>query len=350
MNNSNDNASLWKSVSLDVNCSIREAIEAINKGAIQIGLIVDKSSRRLEGLITDSDIRKGLLKGFDLDESVRRIMNPNPLVVSESLSPKAAKDLMRLNHCFHLPIVDTDGLLVGLHIAEQLDTSKDRSETLVIMAGGRGKRLMPLTNTVPKPMLEVRGKPMLENVIDRARGDGFKKIVISVNYKAEVIKEYFKDGEQFGVDIEYIQEHVPLGTAGALSLLSKRHSKQLIVVTNSDLVTDVSMGEILDQAHRSCVDGLMAVRIQEWQSPFGVVTSSNRRIIEIREKPVYSCQVNAGIYVLGPELHRLLEVNSYCDMPDLFTRGVQRGLRLEVYPILECWTDVGIPEEYEAIR
>ena len=340
----------WKSVVIGEDSSIRTAIDVINKGGLQLAIIVNLNGGFLRGLITDSDLRKGLLKGFSLDDKVKKIMNPNPFVVSQEIEEEASKEIMRLNHFFHLPIVTDDGRVVGLHVAEQLGRRKTRHERLVIMAGGRGKRLMPLTTDTPKPMLPVRGKPMLEHLITRAHANGFNKIILSVNYKADKIKDYFGDGEKFGVSIEYIHEDSPLGTAGALSLLPTAIRIEPIVVTNADLVTDASFGEMVELVNRDNLDGLMAVRVQEWQSPFGIVESKGKKIVSIKEKPSFQFQVNAGIYVVGQKLISLLEHNMYCDMPELFERGIAQGLDLDIYPLHETWMDIGRLDEYEAAQ
>ena len=197
-------------------------------------------------------------------------MNASPLVVSPDLGEAEANQIMLLNHFFHLPVVNANGKLVGLHVADQLRSREPRSETLVIMAGGRGKRLMPLTADTPKPMLPVNGRPILDHILERVKMEGFRKIVISVNYLSHVITEHFGDGSSHGVEITYLHEGKALGTAGALSALPKSHLNEHIVVTNADLITNLSYSDMLNQGRAEEIDGLMAVRVQEWQSPFGL--------------------------------------------------------------------------------
>ena len=337
----------WAAITLREADSFAAALELMNRGGYQLAL-VRRADGRLAGMVTDSDIRKALLRGITLEQPVAAVMNASPLVVSPQLGEAEAHQLMLLNHFFHLPVVDASGQLVGLHVAEQLRSPEQRSETLVIMAGGRGQRLMPLTATIPKPMLPLQGRPILEHIIERAKLEGFRQVVISVNYLAETITSHFGDGSSHGLQIDYLQELKPLGTAGALAALPAAFRAEPVVVTNGDVITDVAYGDLLSQARRDSVDGLMAVRLQEWQNPFGVVRSEGNRLLGMEEKPVYRHQVNAGMYVLGPAMLEILEPDAYCDMPDLFSRGLEQGLNLQVFPLHESWLDIGRPVDYQA--
>lgn len=337
----------WAAITLGEADSFAAALELMNRGGYQLAL-VRRADGRLAGMVTDSDIRKALLRGITLEQPVAAVMNASPLVVSPQLGEAEAHQLMLLNHFFHLPVVDASGQLVGLHVAEQLRSPEQRSETLVIMAGGRGQRLMPLTATIPKPMLPLQGRPILEHIIERAKLEGFRQVVISVNYLAEVITEHFGDGSCHGVAIHYLQERQPLGTAGALAALPASLRQEPVVVTNADVITDVAFSDLLSQTRREAADGLMAVRLQEWQNPFGVVRSEGNRLLGLEEKPVYRHQVNAGMYVLAPALLDLLQPEAYCDMPDLFSRGLEQGLNLQVFPLHESWLDIGRPADYQS--
>lgn len=337
----------WTAITLGEGDSFETALNLMNRGGYQLAL-VRTADGRMAGMVTDSDIRKALLRGITLEQPVAAVMNAAPLVVSPELGEAEAHQLMLLNHFFHLPVVDKTGQLVGLHVAEQLRCPEQRSETLVIMAGGRGQRLMPLTANTPKPMLPLQGRPILEHIIERAKLEGFRQVVISVNYLAEVITKHFGDGSGHGVSIHYLREQKPLGTAGALAALPSSLRQKPVVVTNSDVITDVSYADLLSQALREGADGLMAVRLQEWQNPFGVVRSEGNRLLGLEEKPMYRHQVNAGMYVLTSALLDLLQPDTYCDMPDLFSRGVAIGLNLQVFPLHESWLDIGRPADYQA--
>jgi len=337
----------WEAITLGEADTFAAALELMTRGGYQLAL-VRCANGRLAGMVTDSDIRKALLRRITLEQPVAEVMNPSPLVVSPELGEAEAHELMMLNHFFHLPVVDSSGQLVGLHVAEQLCSPEQRSETLVIMAGGRGQRLMPLTATTPKPMLPLKGRPILEHIIERAKLQGFHQLVISVNYLAEVITEHFGDGSSYGVTIHYLHEQEPLGTAGALAALPSNLRQEPVVVTNADVITDVDYGDLLSEARREGVDGLMAVRLQEWQSPFGVVRAEGNRLLGLEEKPVYRQQVNAGMYVLSPTLLELLQPETYCDMPNLFIHGVEKGLNINVFPLHESWLDIGRRSDYKA--
>ena len=336
----------WQSITIDANSQFSQALEVINEGGYQLCLVRNQKGYLL-GMVTDSDIRKALLKGLALDASVESIMNKAPLIVSPELGENEAHQLMLVNHFFHLPVVDSQGILVGLHVTEQLQNITKRDETLVIMAGGRGKRLMPLTEHCPKPMLPLNGKPILEHLITRAKTDGFWKIIISVNYLSDQIINHFQNGASFDVQINYIHENKPLGTAGSLSLLDKETLQHPIIVTNGDVLTDVSYSDLIASLYGNESDGVMAVRLQEWQNPFGVVRSEGSRLIDLEEKPTYRHQVNAGIYALKPKLISLLTKNNYCDMTDLFSLGIEKNLNLNVFPLHESWLDIGRHSDYE---
>ena len=324
--------------------TFREAVEAINLGGYQLAIVVN-AQMMIQGIVTDSDVRRCILKDVGLDQNVSAVMNKSPFIVSPELGESDAHQLMMLNNFLHLPVVDKNNVIVGLHIAEQLQYQEEREEVLVIMAGGKGKRLLPLTQELPKPMLPIRGKPILEHIIEKARLDGFRRIVISVNYLADIIVEHFGIGEGFGVDISYIRESKPLGTAGALGQLPPCAKERPVVVTNADLITELSYGELLNQAYTDKVDGLMAVRTEIWESPFGVVETMGSQLIGIEEKPTYRQKINAGIYVLTPRLLDLLRINEYCDMTDLFKTGLNNGFKLGVFALHENWIDVGRPDD-----
>ena len=335
----------WSKLVLRETDSFSNALEVMDRGGYQLALVLDNDGKLL-GMVTDSDVRKALLRGIEINNQVAEVMNTSPLVVSAELGDQQANQLMLINHFFHLPVVDNDGKLIALHVAEQFRSLVQRSEALVIMAGGRGKRLMPLTENTPKPMLPLQGRPILEHIIERAKLEGFKRIAISVNYLASVITDYFGDGSRHGVCIEYLHEDQPLGTAGALAYLPEDLKDNYVIVTNADVITDVAYGDILNQTIRDSSDGTMAVRMQEWQNPFGVVHSIGKRLTRLEEKPVTRHQVNAGIYAIGPRLLNLLEAGDYCDMPELFLKGIKKNLDLNIFPLHESWLDIGRHEDY----
>ena len=339
-------SSEWKNSIVGPNICLREALNVIEKSGYQIAIVAGKNGL-LKGIVTDSDIRKGLLRGISLSDKITLVMNTEPTVVNAEFDIYNAKALMKLNHFFHLPIVDGEGRIIGLHVADNLQRIEDRKECVVIMAGGKGKRLLPLTENIPKPMLPIQGMPMLEHIIMKLQREGFRDVRISINYLGNMIKDHFGDGRRFGVDIRYLEENSPLGTAGVLANLKDEEVNYPILVTNGDVITDIKYHDMLNYALTKDSDGLMAVRTEEWMNPFAVVESSNNRLVGLVEKPIQRNQVNAGIYCVGKKLIGLLKKGKYCDMPDLFVQGLSNNLDLNIYPLHEYWLDVGRPEDYE---
>jgi len=339
----------WEHLLIEEEATFEMALKVISNGGYQIAL-VRETNGKLAGMITDSDVRKALLRGISLEGPICSVMNRSPLVVSPEIRETEAQQLMQLNHYLHMPVVDGKGKLVGLHVAQVFRTNQWRKETLVIMAGGRGKRLMPLTEKLPKPMLQIQGRPMLEHIIEHARNDGFQNIVLSVNYLSHVIKDYFGDGSKCSVNITYVEEQCPLGTAGSLTLLPDDRRSEKIVVTNGDLITTVSYAEMVEHASINRVDGLMGIRRQTWQCPFGVIKSQGNKLVEIKEKPVIEQNVNAGIYVINKAILEILEEDTYSDMTDLFTTALENGMNIEVFPLHEQWNDIGRLEDYNKIN
>jgi dTDP-glucose pyrophosphorylase len=325
--------------------SVQQAIRNMNESGAQISLVVAEDGKLL-GTITDGDIRRGLLGGLNLQSCIEPIIHRDALVVPREMGHDTVLQLMRANRIHQLPIVDEARRVVGLHLLDDLIAPKARTNIMVIMAGGRGTRLRPHTENCPKPLLKVGGKPMLEQIIERARGDGFVNFVIALHYLGHMIEEYFGDGSEWGVNIEYLQESAPLGTVGALGLLKNRPTEAFLV-SNGDILTDIHYRELLDFHLRHQASATMAVRLHEWQQPFGVVQTRGVDIIGFEEKPVILSHVNAGIYALQPSALDLLPPGEPCDMPVLFQRLQDSGARTIVYPMHEPWMDVGRPKDLE---
>ncbi len=332
----------WLRAALPFNSNIAEAIRVLNQASTKIVLVLD--GEVLVGTVSDGDIRRSLLKGFDLNSSISNIVNKNPLVVTPEMSRDMVMQLMIANKIHQIPVLDSNRRVLGLHLWDEISLATPRSNMLVIMVGGLGTRLHPFTNHCPKPMLEIAGKPMLEHIILRAKRDGFNHFVLAVHHLAHMIEDYFKDGESLGVQIDYLREESPLGTAGALSLI-KGIPKSPFLVTNGDVITDINYGQLIDFHARHSASATMAVRIHEWQNPFGVVQLDGTKIVGFEEKPTIRSYINAGVYVLSPEALDLLVVGARCDMPSLFER-LQKNNQLTVaYPMHEPWLDVGRPDD-----
>ena len=298
----------------------------------------------LEGTISDGDIRRGLLKGLDLSSPIASVIHRNALVVTPEMGREVVLQLMGANKIQQIPIVNDSRQVVGVHLWDEITTVPARPNLMIIMAGGMGTRLRPFTETCPKPLLPIAGKPMLEHIIERAKLEGFSHFVLAVHYLGHMIKSHFGDGEKLGVQIDYLNEKSPLGTAGALGLLSPRPTVPF-VVTNGDVITDIRYAELLDFHVRHQAMATMAVRMHEWQHPFGVVQTRGIEIIGFEEKPVARSHINAGVYALNPDALNLLTTDVRCDMPALFERLQEQSKRTVAYPMHEPWLDVGRPDD-----
>jgi dTDP-glucose pyrophosphorylase len=337
---------VWQRAMLPDSSTIGQAIGNLDQMAVKIVLIVNASGV-LQGTISDGDIRRGLLKGLGLGSPITNVIHRNALVVSPDMSPEIVMKLMVANKIQQVPVVDEQHRVVGLHRWDEITTPPSRPNLMVIMAGGMGKRLRPHTENCPKPLLPVAGKPMLEHIIDRAKLEGFSHFVIAVHYLGHMIEEHFGHGERMGVQIDYLREQSPLGTAGALGLLNPLPEAPF-VVTNGDVMTDIRYGALLDFHVRHAAAATMAVRMHEWQHPFGVVQMQGVEIIGFEEKPIARSHINAGVYALDPKALSVLTSDVRCDMPTLFERLHAKSQRTVAYPMHEPWLDVGRPDDLVA--
>jgi dTDP-glucose pyrophosphorylase len=335
----------WRKTILSANATVREVIDCMNISSLRIVLIVNERNE-LDGTISDGDIRSGLLKGLTLDSPINSIIHRGALVVPPTMRREMVLQLMVANRIQQIPVVDEQQRVIGLHLWDEITTPPERSNRMVIMVGGKGTRLRPFTESCPKPLVKVAGKPMLEHIIERAKLEGLSDFVLAIHYLGNMIEEYFGDGDKLGVSIEYLREEAPLGTAGALSLLNL-HPKEPFVVTNGDIVTDIRYGELLDFHNRHAATATMAVRSHEWQHPFGVVQTRGVDIVGFEEKPIARTHINAGVYVLSPHALDELEQGAVCDMPTLFERLQAHNRRTVAYPMHEPWLDVGRPDDLE---
>ena len=324
---------------------IGDSVRLLNDHGLRMVLVVEGECR-LAGVITDGDIRRGLIRGLNLESPLADVMKTKPLVVTREVGASLAKQIMVANRIYHLPVVDPEGSLLGIHLLDEPDQKLQHSEVFVVMAGGKGKRLWPHTQNCPKPMLPVNGKPMLQHILERAREDGFHRFMLAVNYLGKIIEDYFGNGSNFGVEIEYLREDQPLGTAGALSLMESPPDSS-VIVTNGDVLTDIKYSDIVNFHKRYGAKATMAVRQYEWQHPFGVVRTNGMEIIGFDEKPVTRTHINAGIYILEPEMFGLLTRNMHCDMPELFIKAQNFRHKTMAYPMHEPWLDVGRPVDLE---
>jgi dTDP-glucose pyrophosphorylase len=334
---------IWRQAILPIDSTIQQAIRNLNESSMKIVIVVNARGE-FEGTISDGDIRRGLLKGLDFNSPIESIIHRNALVAPPALGRETVMQLMRVNKIQQIPVVDERQQVVGLHLWDEISTPPVRSNLMVIMAGGKGIRLRPFTENCPKPLVLVAGKPMLEHIIERGKLEGFRHFVLAIHYLGHMIEDYFGNGERLGVQIDYLREQSPLGTAGALGLLKPRPDAPF-VVTNGDVLTDIRYGELLDFHMRHNASATMAVRLHEWQHPFGVVQTKGVEIVGFEEKPIARTHINAGVYVLEPDALSVLDDGAPCDMPTLFERLQAKMKRTVAYPMHEPWLDVGRPDD-----
>ncbi len=335
----------WEDVIISSGHTVLETLQVIEKSSLQVALVVDERGR-LRGIVTDGDIRRALLKGLSLGDEVSACMNLSPLTAEVGCSPRKLLSVMREHTVHHLPLLDDDGVLQGLASMDEILLAMQRLNPVVLMAGGLGKRLGELTRECPKPLLKVGDKPILEIILESFIDAGFSIFYLSVNYKAEMVEQYFGDGSRWGVSIEYIRETRRLGTAGALSLFPSVSDLPLVVM-NGDILTRLDFSRLLDFHDSHSGSATMCVREYQMEVPYGVIETEGSRILDIREKPAVDFMVSGGIYVLDPEVLTLIPQGEPMDMPDLFHEMVCRGQNPQVFPLHEYWIDIGRFSDYE---
>jgi dTDP-glucose pyrophosphorylase/CBS domain-containing protein len=316
-----------------------EALRRIDEGSMQIAIV--EREGRIVGTLTDGDVRRALLGGAGLDAPVKQVMNRTPITAPVGISNEAAFALMRRHSIHQLPIVDSDGRVAEVKLIDDVgQVPSHLDHWVVLMAGGLGARLKPLTDETPKPLLQIGDKPILETMLGGFIKAGFGKFFIAVNYKAEMIQDYFGDGSAWGIEIEYLREKDRLGTAGALSLMPTRPTRPFFVM-NGDLLTTVNFEQMLKYHSEHQAFSTVCVREHSVTVPFGVVEFDDHRLISIREKPTHKYFINAGVYLLDPGVLDFIAPNETVDMPTLIERTVAKGKISVVFPLREYWIDVG---------
>lgn len=329
----------WKKALLKDSATMRDAIEAIDKGSLQIVVIVDDENR-LVGTVTDGDIRRGILKGLAFTVPVPQIMRAKPRSATVHQTREEILALMKQKKIHQIPVLDDDGRVVGIEVLDELLAPPSKENWVVLMAGGLGTRLRPLTDAVPKPMIPIGQKPILESILESFIECGFRNFFISVHYKDHVIRNYFADGSRWGVNIRYLAEDERLGTAGALSLLPEKPSAPMFIM-NGDLLTKVNFNQLLSFHAEHKLAATMCVREYDFQVPYGVLSLDGHKIVNIDEKPTQKFFVNAGIYVLEPKAVDLIPKGRFYDMPQLFNDLKSKGQATAAFPIREYWIDIG---------
>jgi len=335
----------WKKAVVGPTASIKDTIKSINDSVLQIALVVDEKGIFC-GTVTDGDIRAGILRGVTLDAEVSTIMHQQPIVAKPQDDRDAILSSLKTNKIHHMPIVDADGRLVGLETLDDLLMPMPRSNAVVLMAGGLGTRLRPLTDDRPKPLLHIGNRPILETIIMNFIEYGFSRFYLSVNYKAEMVMDYFGDGSRLNANITYLHEKERMGTAGALSLIPDALSESFLVM-NADLLTKVNFSSLLNYHVKHNAKATMCVREFDYQVPYGVVKLIDHRLVAIEEKPIQRYFVNAGIYALEPDVLPLVPKNAYFDMPQLFDQLIKNRNEVAVFPVQEYWMDIGRLDDYQ---
>jgi dTDP-glucose pyrophosphorylase len=335
----------WQKTLVRPELTLREAMAVIDRAAVQLALVVDAQGRLL-GTLTDGDLRRSLLQGCSLEDLVARAMNSHPTTMQLGDSRADAVSLMRRRGFHQIPIVDARGVVVGLETMDEHFIPQLRDNWVVVMAGGLGSRMGALTSTTPKPMLRIGERPLLEIILRSLVDQGFRRLHLAVNYRAEVIEAHFGDGARLGAQIRYLREPQRMGTAGALSLLPEPPTAPLMVI-NGDLLARVDYGDMLDSHKASGAVATMAVREFEFQIPYGVVCEAGGSIVAIEEKPIHRSLVSTGMYVLSPDAVARVPRGVLCDMPTLFDDIIAAGGRTRCYTIHGYWLDVGQVSDYE---
>ncbi len=336
----------WKKIILKQTDTIEKAIIVLNQESLRIALVVD-DDEKLIGTITDGDVRRGLIKHFSLDAPVTDIMFKTPTVASEEDSDESVLLKMKELDLLQIPIVDSNGKVVRLISLQQATKKEKFGNPVVLMAGGFGERLKPLTDRVPKPLLKVGSKPILENILNQFIYSGFYNFYISTHYKPDMLQEYFGDGRKWNVSIEYIHEKKPLGTAGGLGLLPSNLVDLPIIIMNGDLLTKIDFKELLDFHLKEGGDATVCARQYDFQVPYGVIETTGKQINSIKEKPIHKFFVNAGIYVLNPSMLDTIDGVSYLDMPNFLEEKINNLSQISMFPIHEYWLDVGRMDQFD---
>ena len=330
---------------IESDATIKEALKVIDKNLTGGALVVNENNE-LVGTITDGDIRRAILRGLSINEGIEGAYFKNFKFVTEQHSKKKAKEYMLKNKIRQVPVIDKDKKLTDLYFLDDIISYDKKDNYVFILAGGLGTRLMPLTETVPKPMLKVGEKPILELIIEQFKEYGFRNFIISLNYKGEIIEEYFKEGKDFDVNIEYITETKKLGTAGSIALVKEKFTKPFIVI-NGDILTGIDFDKFLDHHMKSNFDITVGVRNYEINVPYGVLVTDNMIIESLEEKPTYKFHINGGVYAVNPEVIEYIKENEVYNMTDLIEDTMDDKKKSGIYEITEYWTDIGHLDDYK---
>lgn len=334
-----------KKLFIKLNVTIKYAMEIIDKGGKEIALVIDENDR-LIGIVTGSDIRRAILRGVSLDCLVKDIVNRNFVFITKNYTQTLLNTIFERKNIKQLPVLDDNMRIIDLITYHKLKNKLLKENWVVIMAGGLGTRLLPLTKEIPKPMLKIGNKPMLETIIKQLKSYGYTNIVICLNYKGHIVENYFNDGSNFGVNIKYVKEEKRLGTAGAIRLASKYLNKSFFVI-NGDILTKLNFERMIKyhQEYENLIT--IGTRKYELQIPYGVIDIKEETVTELKEKPYMSFFVSGGIYCLEPEVIEYIPKDEYFDITQLINLLLAKGMKIGGFPIMEYWMDIGQIKDYE---
>ena len=327
--------------------SISEAIDVLDKGGVGALLVVDEE-RRLLGVLTDGDFRRAILRSVPPTDPCGSIATKNPVVAPHTISPAEALEIMDHSRSFlvnQLSLVDDEGRVTGLLLRSDLVSSDDKGVHAMVMAGGFGMRLRPMTSDTPKPMLSVGDRPLMAHMLEHLRQSGIKRVNVTTHYRPEKITDYFGDGSDFGLNINYVSEERPLGTAGALALVKTQTEPMLVI--NGDILTRVDFGAMIAYHREHKADMTVAVRKYDVPVPFGVIECEGAYVNKISEKPTLNFFVNAGIYLIEPTVHEFIPGGERFDMTELIEKLIKAGRPVASFPVHEYWLDIGQHSDYE---
>lgn len=328
------------------NLTIRKAIEKLTKSEV-LALFIVNEENQLIGTLTDGDIRRSILDEVSLNEEISKIMNTQPIFAKNK---SEAIDILQHRKVREIPIVNNNMQVIDLvtwkDLVKKDDLYESKENMVVIMAGGKGTRLAPLTNIIPKPLIPINDKPIIEHIMDKFSSYGFQRFTLSVNYKANMIRNYFYDNTKT-FNIKYVQERQALGTAGSLSLLSK--VDESIIVSNCDIIIDIDFDNLLQFHDDNDYDMTLVSILRKVQIPYGVIKMKNKELDTIVEKPTIDYNINGGIYVIKPHILDMIKVNEYLDMPTFIEELKESGHSIGIYPVMNEWFDVGEFDEYKKV-
>lgn len=319
-------------------------MEVINRSGLEFALVIDKKYH-LMGVVTDGDLRRAILRKMDMNLPIQEIMTRSPITVRQGTSRAEMIDLAKKTLVKHFPVVDIRNRIVDVILISDLFEKETIENPVLIMAGGLGTRLRPLTTEVPKPMLKVGDRPILETILQQFKEYGFNNFLVSVNYKADIIIDYFQDGRHLGINIEYIREGQPMGTAGAMGKIREKINRPLILM-NGDILTKIDFCQLLDFHLEQKNEFTIASRPYEFTIPYGVLQVDRGLVYKLEEKPIQEFVISAGIYVINPGLVDIIPENIKYDITDLIQYCIKKGIRVGIYPIREYWMDIGQMQDY----